>query len=819
MEMVADRVLAARRRAGRTPTPRAGSCGAPPGSPGLGGATLDNEENYLIKKLFTALGRHPDREPGPYLTLRHRSRSGNLARARRRHRRPARARPRRQHRDHGLEHGRGPPGRVPVGGGGQGARRPGDPHRPALHPHQRAGRHVRADPGGQRHRVPRRRDQLHPAEERGLPRVRRRVHERVVPGSTSPTATPRTSTGCSAASTRRPPPTTTAAGSTRPPARRPSRRTRRAADEEAGRTRPAPGGPPLSGRQRRGRRGTRPCSTRAASSRSSSGTSRATPRSSSRRSAAPRASSSCAVCEAWTAASGRERTGTLIYSVGWTQHSVGAQYIRAGSIVQLLLGNIGRPGGGILALRGHASIQGCTDIPTLFNLLPGYLPMPSPGHRRTSPATSRSIRSRKQKGFWYNADAYMVSLLKEYWGEHATAGQRLLLRLPARASTATTASTGSRMDMVDGKVPGYFLFGQNPAVGLSNGRLARLAMAQLDWLVVRDLVMIESATFWKDAPEIETGEIDPSDVPTEVFFFPAASHVEKEGTFTQTERMLQWREKAVEPAGDQTLRAVVRLPPGPDHPGAAGRLHRPARPADPRAVLGLRQEHGHEHELWGEPERRGRAAPDQRLPPATRGELVGDYRELRADGSTSSGCWIYSGVFKGGVNLSAPPRRRAGRQVGLGVAAGPARPLQPGLGRPAGTPVERAQEARLVGRGRRALGGRRHPRLPGRPAARVRAAAGRGRPGRAARRRRVRAAGRRQGLAVRAQRGGRRPAADALRARRVAGAQPAARAAGQPGPPALPRAPANPANPAGDTEVFPFVLTASRLTEHSPRAG
>ena len=106
------------------------------------------------------------------------------------------------------------------------------------------------------------------------------------------------------------------------------------------------------------------------------------------------------------------------------------------------------------------------------------------------------------------------------------------------------------MDMVDGKVFGYFLLGQNPAVGSAHGRLQRLGMANLDWLVVRDLVEIESATFWKDSPEIETGEIAPESCRTEVFLFPAASHVEKAGTFTQTQRMLQWREKAVEPPGD-----------------------------------------------------------------------------------------------------------------------------------------------------------------------------------------------------------------------------------------------------------------------------
>ena len=178
------------------------------------------------------------------------------------------------------------------------------------------------------------------------------------------------------------------------------------------------GGPPHAGRDRRDREGPDAAAPPLRLPDPVSGTSPATPRSSSRRSAVRPREQFLAVCEAWTAASGRERTSALIYSVGWTQHSVGAQYIRAGAIMQLLLGNIGRPGGGILALRGHASIQGCTDIPTLFNLLPGYLPMPSPATPDLA-SYVESIRSRKQKGFWYNADAYMVSLLKEYWGENA----------------------------------------------------------------------------------------------------------------------------------------------------------------------------------------------------------------------------------------------------------------------------------------------------------------------------------------------------------------------------------------------------------------
>ena len=127
------------------------------------------------------------------------------------------------------------------------------------------------------------------------------------------------------------------------------------------------------------------------------------------------------VCEAVTANSGRERTTAWVYSVGWTHHSVGVQYIRGSAIIQLLLGNMGRPGGGILALRGHASIQGSTDIPTLFNLLPGYLPMPKAGEHDNLDDYVATITSPAQKGFWANARKFTVSLLKSYWGDAATA--------------------------------------------------------------------------------------------------------------------------------------------------------------------------------------------------------------------------------------------------------------------------------------------------------------------------------------------------------------------------------------------------------------
>ena len=357
-----------------------------------------------------------------------------------------------------------------------------------------------------------------------------------------------------------------------------------------------------------------------------------------------------AVCDAWVGNSGRERTAALVYSLGWTQHSVGAQNIRAGAIVQLLLGNVGRPGGGVYALRGHANIQGSTDIPTLFDLLPGYLPMPSP-ERATLAAYLDQVRSPDQKGYWVGADAYVVSLLKEYFGDAATAdddfGYDLLPRIDGDHGTYRTA-----MDMVDGKVHGYVLVGQNPAVGSANGRLQRRGLANLDWLVVRDLVVTESATVWKDSPEIETGEIAPERCRTEVFFLPAASHVEKAGSFTQTQRMLQWREKAVEPRGDQRSDLWFF------HQLGRRLKERVAGSTDPRDEP--LQKLAWDHRTTG-------SGPDEEPVPEDvlrriggvdllTGRAVDGYGDLRADGTTACGCWIYAGVYAGGVNQAA--RRR-----------------------------------------------------------------------------------------------------------------------------------------------------------------
>jgi formate dehydrogenase major subunit len=380
------------------------------------------------------------------------------------------------------------------------------------------------------------------------------------------------------------------------------------------------------------------------------------------------------VADALVAASGPEKTAAVCYAVGWTQHSKGVQIIRAAAILQLLLGNIGRPGGGILALRGHASIQGSTDIPTLYDILPGYLTMPRKGDETLERYLDHYT---KKTGLWSNYPKYLVSTLKAYYGKHATAendfGYRWLPKL-----TGNHSFFEFLYDMLDGKMDGMFLMGQNPAVGAPNSRLQRRALSKLKWLVVRDMVEIESANFWRESPEIERGELKADDIETEVFFFPAAGHAEKEGAFTNTQRLLQWREKAVDPPGDcrsdawfvhqLALRLIAKANKSNDP------IDEPLRALDwwyPEDELGDPKMEAVLAEINGwhtvtQTIVSARQNSHAGLPASLDGVLFGGvdrdgkphhgpqvngFAELKSDGSTACGCWIYSGVFgPDGVN-------------------------------------------------------------------------------------------------------------------------------------------------------------------------
>jgi formate dehydrogenase major subunit len=354
------------------------------------------------------------------------------------------------------------------------------------------------------------------------------------------------------------------------------------------------------------------------------------------------------VAEALCKNSGRERTGAFVYSVGWTQHTVGVQYIRAACIIQALLGNMGRPGGGVMALRGHASIQGSTDIPTLYNLLPGYLPMPK-AKQDTDLKTFLDLNT-PPSGWWNEFPKYMVSLLKAYFGEAATEENDFCFDyLPKLTGDHSHMNTVTAM--ADGKLKGYFVMGENPTVGSTNGSLQRKGLRNLDWMVVRDLQMIETADFWRESQEIERGEVKTEDIKTEVFVFPASAHTEKDGSFTNTQRLLQWHHKAVEPRGDcrSELDFIVKLGQRlkklyADEMGEERNW--PIRDLKwDYKLSGPLQEPSAEDVLK---EINGYTTKDD--------EPVEDFSKLKADGSTACGAWIYSGAFRGGINMTA--RRR-----------------------------------------------------------------------------------------------------------------------------------------------------------------
>ena len=209
------------------------------------------------------------------------------------------------------------------------------------------------------------------------------------------------------------------------------------------------------------------------------------------------------------------------------------------------------------------------------------------------------------------------------------------------------------MRAVDGGLDGMFVMGQNPAVGSQNGGLMRRALRNMKWLVVRDFNEIETATFWRDAPEVQAGEVRTEDIETEVFLMPAATHVEKEGSFTQTQRMVQWRDKALDPPGDarselwfmhHLTKRVRKHYEGSTDDQATGRSSTSTGPtastaphAEPDAEQVLREINGYD---------------------VATGAPVSGFAELKNDGSTACGCWIYAGIFADGVNQAR--RRDAG---------------------------------------------------------------------------------------------------------------------------------------------------------------
>jgi formate dehydrogenase major subunit len=368
--------------------------------------------------------------------------------------------------------------------------------------------------------------------------------------------------------------------------------------------------------------------------------------------------------------SGPDRTSAMAYAVAWTQHTVGVQIIRTATIIQSLLGNIGRPGGGIMALRGHATIQGSTDIPTLYNLLPGYLTAPS-ALKKHDTLIDYLETEVTPTAYWANMPKFMVSLLKAWFGDAATEGNEYgYTWLPK------TIGDHSHMPMfvhmAEGNMEGFFAMGQNPAVGGQDAGFQRKALSKLKWLVVSDLYETETASFWYDSPEVHSGELKTEDIQTEIFFLPKAAVPEMDGSFTNTQRLAQWHDKAADPPGDCrsdihfTVHLGLRLK----------ELYKDSTDLRDAPIKALTWEYIDEEEN----RRHGWRIVDEPSATLIVKEINGYYMDtkkpvtgfgdLKDDGSTACGCWIYSGIFAPTEEHPDGFNRAASREKGRWVSPG-----------------------------------------------------------------------------------------------------------------------------------------------------
>ncbi len=373
-----------------------------------------------------------------------------------------------------------------------------------------------------------------------------------------------------------------------------------------------------------------------------------------------------------------DKAGTSMYAMGWTQHTVGTQNIRTMSIIQLLLGNMGVAGGGVNALRGESNVQGSTDQGLLFHILPGYLPVPSADLKDLAAYNEKHTPKSKDPqsaNWWQNRPKYIASYLKAIYGAKATTENDYGYAWLPKLDPGMNCSWLMIFDnMIKGKFKGFFAWGQNPACSGTNSNKVRNALAKLDWMVTVNLFDNETASFWK-GPGMK-----PADIKTEVFLLPAAASFEKEGSISNSGRWAQWRYAAVKPLGSskpdaeiihelyQKLKALYTKEGG----------------ALPEQLLNLTWNYGFKHAdgsihsvdphlvakeingyfLEDVPDTKAPAS----IPPkllGKKGELVGGFALLQADGSTSCGNWIYSQSYNEKGNMMA--RRGKKDPTGLGM--------------------------------------------------------------------------------------------------------------------------------------------------------
>jgi formate dehydrogenase major subunit len=365
-----------------------------------------------------------------------------------------------------------------------------------------------------------------------------------------------------------------------------------------------------------------------------------------------------------------KNVGTIIYAVGWTQHSFGSQIIRTAAMLQLLLGNVGRAGGGVNALRGHSNIQGATDMAGIFDNLPGYLKVPNPTDKdfagwmtRITPKSSKP-KDWESFNYWSNTPKFAASFMKAMYGDAATkANDWAYDYLPKVDREYSWVHIWD--DMYRGKVKGVIAFGMNGVAIGPNSQKNIDALKKADWLVVCEIYPDETSEFWK-SPGIS--KEDMKSIPTEVYRLPGAGFAEKDGTFVNSARWLQWKWAAVPPPGDcqldQAILAKIFLKVRELYQKEGGKF--------PDPILNLTWNHLDPNnpslpELAKE--LNGRAISDV-ADAATQttmkaGQQLPGFSWLRDDGSTSCGNWIWCGSWTEAGSLAQ--RRGTDDPSGLGI--------------------------------------------------------------------------------------------------------------------------------------------------------
>jgi formate dehydrogenase-N alpha subunit len=375
------------------------------------------------------------------------------------------------------------------------------------------------------------------------------------------------------------------------------------------------------------------------------------------------------VCEMIAATSVPDKTTTFLYALGWTQHSTGSQNIRTMAMIQILLGNMGMAGGGINALRGHSNIQGLTDLGLLTNLLPGYMTLPGEKEQDYSAyIEKRALKPLRpgQMSYWQNYQKFHVSLMKSWFGDAATRENNWCFDwLPKLDKPYDVLQVFELMHQ--GKMNGYFAQGFNPLASFPNKAKIGEALAKLKYLVVIDPLATETSEFWKNFGEFN--DVDSSKIQTEVFRLPSTCFAEEDGSLVSSSRVLQWHYKGAdapgEARGDAEIMGGLFL--------KLREMYKKEGGAFPDAILNLTWPYKIPDSPSSEElakEFNGKALADVTDPKdatkvlAKAGEQLASFAHLRDDGSTSAGCWLFTGSWPQAGNMMA--RRDNSDPSGLG---------------------------------------------------------------------------------------------------------------------------------------------------------